>query len=95
VQYDERGTVLTRADLIERLTSGKVQFLSMVSTGREVRMLTEHVAIVHGTEKDEIEENGRRSSVRFVYTDVVLKREGEWRIVASQLAIRQPEPAGG
>jgi len=58
----------------------------MVSTGRHVRMLRDDVAIVHGSEDDVIEQAGKRFPVRYVYTDVVMKRNGSWRIVASQLA---------
>jgi ketosteroid isomerase-like protein len=86
VQYDERGRASTRADLIERLLSAKTRFVSMVSTQRSVRMLGPAVAVVHGSEQDEVEMDGKRSAVRYVYTDVVIKRGGEWRIVVSQLA---------
>jgi hypothetical protein len=44
------------------------------------------VAIVHGSEDDEVEQDGARFTVCYVYTDVVLKRNGEWQIIASQLA---------
>ena len=30
--------------------------------------------------------NGKRFLVRYVYMDVVVKRDGKWQIVASQLA---------
>jgi hypothetical protein len=58
----------------------------MVSTGRHIRLLTDDVAIVHGSEEDEVEQAGRRSPVRYVYTDIVMKRHGQWQIVGSQLA---------
>jgi ketosteroid isomerase-like protein len=86
VQYDESGSASTRQDLIDRLTSGRVRFASMKSTGRQIRLLREDVAIVHGSEEDEIEKDGTQSYVRYVYMDVVVKREGRWQIVASQLA---------
>ena len=85
VQSDETGKLSTRADLIENLTSGKIHFISMKSTGRQVRRI-EGFAIVHGSEEDEIEQGGNRSSVRFIYMDVVVRRAGGWQIVASQLA---------
>jgi ketosteroid isomerase-like protein len=86
LQYDENGKASTRQDLISNLTSGNIRFLSMISTGRQVRLLTEDVAIVHGSEEDEVERDGKRFSIRYVYRDVVVKRGGEWRIAASQLA---------
>ena len=86
VQYDESGNASTRQDLIDRLTSGRLRFVSMRSTGRQIRLLREDVAVVRGSEEDEIERKGTPSSVRYVYMDVVMKREGRWQIVASQLA---------
>ena len=86
VQQDEAGTTSTRQDVIDRLISGKVRFVSMTSTGRSIRLLRDDVAIVHGSEDDVVEQGGKRFPVRYVYMDVVMKREGKWQIVASQLA---------
>lgn len=86
VQYDESGRPSTKQDLIRRLTSGALRFVSMKSTGRSIRLLRDDVALVHGSEEDEAERAGRREVVHYVYTDVVMKREGTWKIVASQLA---------
>lgn len=85
VQSDEHGNTSTRDDLIRKVSSGAIRFLSMVSTGRRVRFLREDVAVVHGSEEDEIERQGERSIVRYIYMDVVVKRKGRWQIVASQL----------
>ena len=60
----------------------------MTSTGRRIRLLRDDVAIVHGSEEDDVEQAGKRLSVRYIYTDVVMKREGKWWIVASQLSKR-------
>jgi ketosteroid isomerase-like protein len=84
IQYDESGKVITKEDLIRDLSSGTTRLLSMKSTGRRVRLFGEF-AIVHGSEEDEIEQNGRRFSARYLYMDVVVKRDGRWQIVASQL----------
>jgi uncharacterized protein (TIGR02246 family) len=86
VQYDESGNVSTKSDVIANLTSGKIRYISMVSTRRRIRVLRDDVAIVHGSESDIIEQAGKRFPVRYVYTDVVMKRNGTWQIVASQLA---------
>jgi hypothetical protein len=86
LRYDESGTVFTKWDVIDNLRTGSIRYLSMVSTGRRVRMLSEEVAIVHGSEDDELEIDNCRLSVRYIYMDLVLKREGRWQIVASQLA---------
>lgn len=86
VQYDESGKATTRQDLIRNLTSGAIRFLSMTSSGRRIRMVRDDVAIVHGSEEDEVEQGGKRFPVRYVYLDVVMKRDGRWQIAASQLA---------
>jgi uncharacterized protein (TIGR02246 family) len=86
VQQDEAGTTSTRQDVIDRLTMGKVRFVSMTSTGRRIRLLRDDVAIVHGSENDAVEQGGRSSSLRYVYVDVVVKCNGRWQIVASHLA---------
>lgn len=87
VQYDESGKATTRRDLIRNLISGAIRFVAMKSTGRSVRFVREDVAVVHGSEIDEVErEGGARSSVGYVYMDVVERRDGRWQIVASQLA---------
>jgi ketosteroid isomerase-like protein len=85
VQSNESGAFSTRADLIRNLTSAAIRFCSMKSTGRDVRMFGDF-AVVHGSEEDELEQDGQRSSLRYVYMDVVVKRSGRWQIVGSQLA---------
>jgi ketosteroid isomerase-like protein len=85
VQYDKCGEASTRRNLIQNLTSGTIRFLSMTSTGRSLRLLRDDVAVVHGSEEDEVEKEGKRFRVSYVYTDVVMKRDGIWQIVASQL----------
>jgi uncharacterized protein (TIGR02246 family) len=86
VQYDESGRSSTTSDVIASLSSGKIRYVSMVSTGRRIRLLRDDIAIVHGSEDDEVEQDGKRFPVRYAYMDVVVKRRGKWQIVASQLA---------
>jgi uncharacterized protein (TIGR02246 family) len=86
IQYDESGKAFSKQDIIQTLQTGAIRYISMISTGRRIRMLSEEFAIVHGTEIDEVEKDGSRFPVRYVYMDVVRKRDGRWQIVASQLA---------
>ena len=85
VQYDESGKPLTKQEVLKNLKSGRIRYISMISTGRRVRLLGDF-AIVHGSEKDEVEQAGKRFTVRYVYMDVLMKRNGTWQIVGSQLA---------
>lgn len=86
IQYDESGRLFTKQDVLDNLKSGEIRYLSMTSTGRRIRVLREDVAIVHGSEEDVVEQANGRSLVRYIYMDVVTKRNGKWQIVASQLA---------
>jgi uncharacterized protein (TIGR02246 family) len=86
LQYDESGLPSTKRDIVDKLTSGAIRYVSMVSTSRRVRLLRDDVAVVHGSEDDLVEQGGRRFPVRYVYLDVVVKRDGRWQIAASQLA---------
>ncbi len=86
VQYDECGKTFTTQDVIDTLRSGKIRFVSMISTGRRIRLLRNDVAVVHGSEEDKVEKGGRCLPVRYTYMDVVMKRNGKWQIVESQLA---------
>ena len=86
VQYDEAGKSFTKQDVLNNLDTGAIHYISMVSTGRRIRLLSEDVAIVHGSETDEVELGGRCFPVRYIYMDAVVKRRGKWQIVASQLS---------
>jgi hypothetical protein len=94
VQYDDSGNASTKSDVIDRLTSGAIRFISMISTGRRIRLLRESVAVVHGSEDDIVELDRKRVPVRFVYMDIVVKRDGMWQIVGSQL-VRPPRDSEG
>lgn len=86
VQYDELGKSSTKEDVINNLKSGVIRYVSMTSTGRRIRLLSDDLAIVHGSEEDDVEQGGQRFPVSYVYMDVVVKRNGKWQIAGSQLA---------
>jgi uncharacterized protein (TIGR02246 family) len=85
VQYNEAGEAFTKQDVLNNFRTGTIRSPSIVSTGRRIRVFGD-TAVVHGSESDEIEVDGKRSAVRYVYLDVLRKRDGEWKLVASQLA---------
>jgi uncharacterized protein (TIGR02246 family) len=86
IQHDDRGRRFSKREVIDNLTSGTIRYVSMISTGRRIRFLRDDVAVVNGSENDEVVQEGQRFAVRYVYMDVVMKRDGQWQIVASQLA---------
>ncbi len=85
VQHNESGQAFTKQDVLNNFLTGAIRYPSIVSTGRTIRVFGD-MAVVNGSESDEVEVAGKRSAVRYVYLDVLLKRNGEWKLVASQLA---------
>ena len=85
VQYNEAGKAFTKQDVLNNFRTGAIRYPSIVSTGRKIRLFGD-MAVVHGSESDEVEANGKQSSVHYVYLDVLRKRDGDWKLVASQLA---------
>ncbi len=90
VQYNEAGKAFTKLDVLDNFRTGAIRYPSIVSTGRKIRVFGD-TAVVHGSESDEVEAGRKRFSVRYVYLDVLRKRDGEWKLVASQLARLIPE----
>ena len=85
VQCNEAGKAFTKQDVLDNFRTGAIRYPSIVSTGRKVRIFGD-TAVVHGSERDEVEAGGKRFSARYMYLDVLQKRSGEWKLVASQLA---------
>jgi uncharacterized protein (TIGR02246 family) len=85
VQYNEAGKAFTKQDVLDNFRTGTIRYPAIVSTGRKIRVFGD-TAVVHGSESDEVEAGGKRFAVRYVYLDVLQKRDGEWKLVASQLA---------
>jgi uncharacterized protein (TIGR02246 family) len=90
VQYNEAGKAFTKQDVLDNFRTGAIRYPSIISTGRLIRLFGD-TAVVHGSESDEVETDGKRFAVRYIYLDVLRKRDGEWKLVASQLA-RPLEP---
>lgn len=92
VQYNENGKAFTKQDVLNNFSTGAIRYPSIVSTSRWIRVFGD-MAVVHGSESDEVEADGQRFPVRYVYLDVLRKRDGKWKLVASQLA-RATEATG-
>lgn len=92
VQYGPSGKASSKQQVLENLRTSAVRYPSIVSTGRRIRLFGE-MAIVHGSESDEVEADGKQVRVRYLYMDVVLKRDDRWQIVGSQLVRPAEEKA--
>jgi uncharacterized protein (TIGR02246 family) len=84
VQYDPGGHAFTKQEVLQLLAGGNVRYPVIRSVVRKIRLFGE-MAIVHGVEEDEVEADGKRFPARYLYMDVVCRREGRWQIVGSQL----------
>jgi uncharacterized protein (TIGR02246 family) len=85
VQYNEAGKAFTKQDVLSNFRTGAIRYSSIISTRRQIRVFGD-MAVVHGAERDEVETEGKRSTVNYVYLDVLRKENGQWKLVASQLA---------
>ncbi len=90
VQYNESGQAFTKQDVLNNLRTGAIRYPSIISTSRKIRVFGD-AAVVHGSESDDVEINGKRFTVGYVYLDVLRKHDGEWKLVASQLARPVPQ----
>jgi ketosteroid isomerase-like protein len=86
VQHNESGQAFSKQDVLHNFGTGAIRYPCIVSTGRTIRVFGD-MAVVNGSESDVVEISGQRRHVRYVYLDVLLKRNGEWKLVASQLAV--------
>lgn len=85
IQYNDSGQPFTKQQILSNFRTGAIRYPSIVSTGRMIRLFGD-TAVVHGFEDDDVETAGQKFHVRYMYLDVLLKREGSWKLVASQLA---------
>ena len=94
VQYNESGKAFTKEMVLDNFRTGAIRYPSIVSTGRNIRVFGD-LAMVSGSESDEVEVAGKRTFVRYVYLDVLLKRDGEWKLVAltGSTSARRPLPS--
>ena len=81
VQYDEFGEPSDETRRNEQV-SRPVHPLPLDGVhGPPDSAAQQELAIVHGSEEDDVEQGGRRFPVRYIYMDVVVKRDGGWQIV--------------
>jgi len=85
VQYNEAGKAFTKEDVLNNFRTGAMRYPSIISTRRQIRVFGD-MAIVHGAETDVVEAEGQRLNIKYVYLDVLRKENGQWKLVASQLA---------
>jgi uncharacterized protein (TIGR02246 family) len=85
VQVDPAGRPQSKQAILDLFRGGAIRYPSIISTGRTIRIFGD-TAVVRGSENDEVELGGRRFTAQYMYLDVLRKRGGRWKLVASQLA---------
>jgi ketosteroid isomerase-like protein len=87
------GEVMTKAQEIARLKDMPAGTLKLNTEDTKVRINGE-TATLTGILIQNWMDNGKSMNVRLRYTDVWIKRNGRWQVVAAQLT-NIPEPAAG
>ena len=77
----EDGSTNTKAQWIDFLRSGTVRLESVDVTGIKVRMF-DNVAVVTYNQSEKSQFQGKDYSGQTLWTDLFLKRNGKWQIVA-------------
>jgi hypothetical protein len=85
------GEVNTKAEFIESLTSGKRDYVATTFEIQSARVLGD-VAIIRGTAKVTVADNGQSRDLDLGYTDVWVWKDKRWQMTAWRSA-RMPAPA--
>ncbi len=85
------GEVNTKAEFIQSLTSGKRDYVATTFEIQGIRILGD-VAIIRGTAKVTVADNGQSRDLDLGYTDVWLWKDKRWQMTAWRSA-RMPPPA--
>ena len=85
------GEVNTKAEFIDSLTSGRRDYVSTTFEIQGLRILGD-VAIIRGTAKVTVADNGQSRDLDLGYTDVWVWKDKRWQMTAWRSA-RMPPPA--
>jgi uncharacterized protein (TIGR02246 family) len=79
---DADGTVHSREEIQEMMASGKLKFESYSSSEFDIRLYGD-TAVVIGRDNSKGTFDGEQFSTAGRFTDVFVKRDGHWKLVAS------------
>ena len=88
IGVDNDGRTLTKQQLIAHIKSGKGKTESVELGPMDVKLLGD-VGVVQGSDTETGTTNGKHTSVRIVWMDVFVYRDGKWLCVRSQSARAQ------
>lgn len=81
--YQGPGGTQTKAEALAALTSEDQKFDSIILGDMRVRIFG-NTAVVTGSEDEKSSYKGQDTSGHYLWTDVFVKRQGRWQLVASQ-----------
>lgn len=80
---DPMGEMATKAQVVEMLKSGSYKFTALELDKLTVKVFGDAAIATYGqTEKSQYQ--GKDNSGHYIYTDVWLKRNGNWQVVRTQ-----------
>jgi hypothetical protein len=77
------GALQTKAQLLDDLKTGKLQFKKIEPGELQVRVFGA-AALINGTAKFSVVSNGEAKDINLRFTDVWINRAGRWQMVAWQ-----------
>jgi len=84
------GKLETKQEFLGGIRSGALKYRTVAPEGLSVRVY-ESAAVVTGRCHFQVEADGRQLDLQVRFTDVYVKRDGAWQLVAWQ-STRLPEP---
>jgi len=80
-----RGKVITKAEHLDEIRSGQINYLSREQEDYRVHVWGDTVVLT-GREKSVLEYHGKVTRLPRQFTTVYIKRNGKWRYVAHQVS---------
>ena len=85
---NERGDVVTKAQLLEVIASGNLKYESVANDDIEVRIFAD-AALMTGNTSVTWQFAGQRFSGLYRFTEVYVKRGGRWQAVAGHVSRKE------
>lgn len=87
------GATATKEDFVDDVESGDLKLESNKLSDMKVRAATPEMAVVTYRSTDKGTSNGKDISGQCLWTDVLVKRDGQWQVLTGQgTALAEPEP---
>jgi len=78
------GKIVSKSEALNDLKSGAEHYDSVTLGDMNVRVFG-HTAVVRGSSEENSQYNGRNTSGHYIFNDVFVKRDGNWKAVSTQL----------